>query len=238
VAALFALSWAFLPGFGVVDMLAGWWPDWPRALEGGWGACATFLVAVPFAAVAVTGRTAGGRSQLWVLLAALAVTTAAAKEPELLLFVGLLAVQLGIVGLVGGRSGRVEGAPSRALLVVGLAGVVPWMVFALRMWRANRLGAPVDVSIGIDHFALQGALGVALAALPLVAAFDSRMRPLVATAGLAATYLGLVSLATRNEAGALSPAWAAAAIAWGAALAVAAILDGRIRGAEPVAAAG
>ena len=73
------------------------------------------------------------------------------------------------------------------------------------MWRANRLGAPVDVSIGIDHFALQGALALALAALPLFAAFDSRMRPLVGTAGLASAYLGPVSLAAPDAVGALSP---------------------------------
>jgi hypothetical protein len=93
------------------------------------------------------------------------------------------------------------------------------------MLRSNRAGVPVDVTNGIDHFAMQAALALAVAALPFLAAFEARMRPLVGTAGLAAAYLGAVSVAAPGAVGALSGTWAAAAIAWGAALLLVAVVE-------------
>jgi hypothetical protein len=224
LAAVFAAIW-LLPGFGIPDLIAAWWIDWPRVLEAGWGAFAALIVASAFAATAVTGGIACARTQLLVALGALVVSAAVGLEPQLLVAAAVLGGQAAILALVAGRIGRGTGRASPALLLVGATGVVPWCVYALRMWRSNRAGVPVDVTNGIDHFALQGALALALAALPFFAAFEARMRPLVGTAGLAAAYLGAVSLAAPGAVGAFSRVWAAAAIAWGAVLLLVAIVE-------------
>jgi hypothetical protein len=139
--------------------------------------------------------------------------------------VAVLGAESAILALIAGRIGRCVGRPSPALLLVGAAGMVPWCVYAFHMWRSNRAGAPVDVTNGIDHFAMQAALALAVAALPFLAAFEARMRPLVGTAGLAAAYLGAVSVAAPGAVGALSGTWAAAAIAGGAALLLVAVAE-------------
>ena len=97
-------------------------------------------------------------------------------------------------------------------------GVVPWLAYALDMWAANRDERPdSDITNGIDHYAVQGALGLALAVLPLLAgarpAADARS--LAVCAGIAAAYLGLVSFAWQDAAAGFGRAWSIAAMVWG-----------------------
>jgi hypothetical protein len=74
---------------------------------------------------------------------------------------------------------------------------------------------------------MQGALALALALLPVLAAFRPDVSPFVpACAGIAAAYLGLVSLAWQDSPGAFATAWSAAAIVWGLALVATASLRG------------
>jgi hypothetical protein len=233
LAGLFALSWLVLPGFGLIDLSVTWSADWPEALEAGWGLFSTVIVGAAFGLVAIRPRsTVPAVAQLVVATVALAVSTVVAKEGRLFVLAALLGLQTAIVaGPARGswpwhpRSSRA----SRPLLVVAAAGAVPWLVYALHMWALNRENrSDSDITLGIDHYSMQGALAVSLAVLPLLAALREEARALVAaSAGVAAFYLALVSLAWPNSAGALDKAWSAAAIAWALALLAGSLLQKR-----------
>ena len=98
------------------------------------------------------------------------------------------------------------------------------------MWSLNREGrADGDITMGIDHYSMQGALALVLVVLPLLAALRADLHPLVPVCtAAAASYLGLVSLAWPDAAGGLGRAWSIAAMAWGLAL-IAATFAHRIR---------
>lgn len=223
---LFALSWVVLPGFGAIDLSVTWNAEWPQVLEAGWGLFATVIVAASFARLAVgRGASMPAVSQLVVATSCLAASAVVAREAELLVLVALLGLETAIVaGLVAATlrhetQSRPPGLSRRLLLVAG-AGAVPWLAYALRMWSLNREDrTDSDVTLGIDHYSVQGALALLLAVLPVWAAARADLRPFVPVCtGIAASYLGLVSLAWPNAAGALGQAWSIAAIAWGLAL--------------------
>ena len=106
------------------------------------------------------------------------------------------------------------------LAAIAVLGVVPWLVYALHMWSLNRQDRfDSDVTNGVDHNSVQGALAVAVAVLAFVAAVIPLGRRLVGVcAGLAAAYLGLLSLAWHPTAGSFGTAWSVLCMAWGAAL--------------------
>jgi hypothetical protein len=219
-----ALSWLVFPGFGVADLWVTWSSEWQVVLEAGWGLFCAVLVGAAFVAVAARPRRcAAALVQLSVATAALALSAPAGAESPLVPLAGLLAVETALVAalalsLPGHQPVRpVVAAPSYPLLVLAVAGAVPWTVYAVAMYRANRAAAPLDVSVGVDHYAVQGALAVALVALALLAALWPRVRRhLGVSTGLAAAYLGLVSLAWPGMAGGYGPVWTALTIAWGA----------------------
>jgi hypothetical protein len=90
------------------------------------------------------------------------------------------------------------------------------------MYRLNRRDlSTADITIGIDHYSVQGALGLALASLAiLVAIWPEGRRYIGVSVGLAAAYLGLASLAWHPTPGSFSQAWSTVCMAWGAAIAV------------------
>ena len=234
LAALFAVGWFVLPGFGLIDLSVTWSASWPEVLEAGWGLFSTVIVGAAFLLVTLRPRLwLAAASQLAVATTALAVSAAAARESRVFWLAGVLALEtatvcglaLGTVHRHAGRRSRTE--PRRGLLLVlAAAGAGPWLAYALHMWASNRQGRPGDVSLGIDHYAVQGALALALAALPVAAAvIRAELLPFVpACAGIAAAYLGLICLAWPDAQGGLGHAWSAAAMAWGLALLVAAVL--------------
>jgi hypothetical protein len=116
------------------------------------------------------------------------------------------------------------------LLVLAAAAAVPWLLHAAEMYRRNRANVfewHGDITMGTDHYAVQGALAVALVVLSLLAACWPRgRRHLGGIVGLAAGYLGLVSLAHPTYDAALGTAWSALAIAWGGAVALLSVLPG------------
>jgi hypothetical protein len=115
------------------------------------------------------------------------------------------------------RSALVPRGPSAPMVALVALGIVPWLAYAVDMWAANREGRPdSDITNGIDHYAVQGALGLALAVLPTLAALRPALTPLAPVcAGIAAGYLGLVSFAWEDAAGGFGRTWSAAAMAWG-----------------------
>jgi hypothetical protein len=128
------------------------------------------------------------------------------------------------------------------LLVVAATGLVPWLAHAWRMFRANRgdAGTVIDeITMGIDHHAVQGGLALALAALSLLAASWPRgRRYLGISVGLCAGYLGLVSLAFPANWAGFEPLWSGLCIAWAVAVATLALtadwLETRQLGGEVV----
>ena len=110
----------------------------------------------------------------------------------------------------------------RPLLVLAALGIVPWLVHAERMFASNRRNAGVligDVTMGVDHYAVQGALALALVALSLLAACWPRGRRYLGTSvGLCAGYVGLVSFAFPSTWAGLSPLWSVLCMAWAAAI--------------------
>jgi hypothetical protein len=221
LALLFAASWIVFPGFGLVDLSVTWSADWPQVLEAGWGLFFTVLVGVAFAVIAARPRSAGpALAQLAVATLALAVSVLAGREAALTWVAVLLAVETLLVAWLRGHVPRRPAASRGAdapMLVLAALGVVPWLAYAVDMWARNREGRPdSDVTNGIDHYAVQGALGLALAVLPALAALRPALIPLAPScAGIVAAYLGLVSFAWEDAAGGFGRAWSAAAIAWG-----------------------
>jgi hypothetical protein len=236
-AATFALSWLTFPGFGVPDLLVSWNPEWAVVLEAGWGLFSAIVVASAFVVLAFRPERPGpALVQLSMAVAALVVSAAAGGEAPLLPLAAGLAVQTALaIGLAARLPGReavrpVGLAPSLPLLVLAVLGAVPWCAYAAAMYSANRAESPVDVSVGIDHFAVQGALALALVALVALAAVWPRgRRQLGLTAGVAAAYLGLVSLAWPGQPGQLGQTWSILALAWGLAVASAAVAGPRLQ---------
>jgi hypothetical protein len=208
-----------------------WSAEWPQVLEAGWGLFATVIVGAAFVLVAVRpGATPTAVAQLAVAAGALIFSALVAKETGLLWFGAALVLQTAIVGLLSGNvwpgRWRSRTPVSRPLLLLGLLGAVPWLVYAAHMWSLNReRRADADLTIGIDHYSMQGALALALALLPLLAAVRPPLRPFAPVcAAVAALYLAVVSLAWPDAAAALTGPWSLAAGAWGLALLATAII--------------
>jgi hypothetical protein len=165
LAVLCALTWLVLPGFGLIDLSVTWDPGWPVVLEASWGVFMTVLVGGSFLTVAVhPRRSAPAFVVLVVALAAMLAAAAAGLEWQLLGYAAVLVVELPVLFLAPGRE-RVRPvvlAPWLPLVLVAVAGAVPWLVHAARMFGANRGDAgPVtsDVTMSVDHFAVQGRPG-------------------------------------------------------------------------------
>lgn len=225
LAVLWALSWLLLPGMGLIDLSVSWDEDWAVVLEASWGITMTVLVGGSFLAVAVRPQHARAAwATLGVTLACWLVAAAAGLEWPLLVFVALLAGQAALLlAVLPVRPHvRVRWSVAPALLLVASLAAVPWLVHAAGMWRANRRGAGValgEVTNGIDHHAVQGALALSLVVLPLLAAcWPEGRRFLGACAGLCAGYVGLVSVAFPGEWAGFSPTWSWACLGWAAAV--------------------
>ena len=89
------------------------------------------------------------------------------------------------------------------------------------MNRGDAGEAIQELTMGVDHHAVQGALAVALVALsPAAAVWPRGRRHLGLATGICAGYLGLVSFAFPATWAGFSPSWSALCMAWGAAVAV------------------
>jgi len=231
LAGLFALTWIVLPGFGMIDLTVTWSSTWPQVLEAGWGMFITFLVGVPFLAIAVRPRFPSGVLEtLLVSTFALMVSGVVALERGCFILGLIVAVELAVVSWRWdarfAHLGDAKGWDrlSSVFAVLSLASAVPWIVYALHMWSLNRQDQPdSDVTMGVDHYSVQGALGIAVlgVALMLVPAGEPAGRRLMGfCAGISAAYVGLVSLAWHPTQGSFGPVWSILCMAWGLALVV------------------
>lgn len=229
-AVVFALTWLVFPGFGLPDLAVTWNPAWAVALEAGWGLLFTVFVAAAFVRIAARPRRAAPAVvQLLCVAAALAVSAAASREWALVLVALAVAGEAFVVAFAPGREPLTAGGVrmDRPLAVLAGLAALPWLAYAHRMYAANRVGLPEDVTIGIDHYAVQGAVGLVLVVLSGTSACWVRGRRFVgAGVGLVAAYLGLVCLASPGTPGGFGPVWAALSMAWGIAFGTLAIVRG------------
>ena len=225
LALVLSLSWLVFPGFGLIDLSETWDPDWPVVLEASWGLFCTVVVGVPFLVVAASPRRSGpALVQLGCAAAVLAVAAVAGLEAPLAGLTALLAVELAVVAAFRAAPPLrpLRTALDVPLLLTAVLAAPAWLVHARHMAAANRLELlTADVTVGVDHYAVQAATALALVVLPVVAACWPRGRVLLCLSSAAvAAYLGLVSSAWPGAEAGFSPAWSAAAMAWGAALGV------------------
>ncbi len=238
ILAVFAMTWLLFPGFGVVDLTVTWDRAWPRVLEAGWGVFFTVLVGVPFIAVACfMQRAFGPTAQLCVTVAVLGISAVLAAETGLFVFTIVLAVEVVIacaptVHAMRGDQSLPRIVPHLLLTVVAVAGSGPWLVYAFHMFRLNRRGLDVfgeagrglettDITMGIDHYAVQGALGIAIAVLSVLAGLVPAVRRYVGVSvGLSAGYVGLVSLSAHPNPGSLSRVWSLLCLTWATAITI------------------
>ena len=227
LAAFFALTWFVFPGFGLIDLSVTWDPDWPVVLEASWGVVMTVLVGGAFLSVAVAPRrSAPSAAAVLVTLATWVVAAVVGLEWPLLGYVAVLLVEAALVAVLLPDRERLRPATrsvSVPLLVVAALGVVPGLVLAEDMLAANRRGAGLaigDVTMGVDHYAVQGALALALPTLALLAAVWPRgRRYLGIVVGLCAGYVGVVSYAFPTSWESFSPVLSVVCVAWAAAVA-------------------
>jgi hypothetical protein len=237
-AGLFAVSWIVLPGFGAIDLAVTWNSDWPQVLEAGWGLFSTVIVGAAFLHFAVRPRRSKSVARQLVLATlALAGSAVVADEGRLLWFAAALALETAIVSTLSrplwrdglGSRGRID--LSRPLLLLAGVGAVPWLAYALDMWALNREGRiDADITIGIDHYSMQGVLALALVLMSCLAAVRADVRPFTpACAGVAAFYLGLVSVVWQDAAAGFDTFWSIAAVVWGSALVLVPLLPLALR---------
>ena len=242
LAGLSTLTWWVLPAMGVIDLTVSWDPDWPVMLEAGWGLLCTVGLGTPFLVAALLPRLArAALVQVLVVTVALAVGAVGGQEPQMWWLFVQLAIEVPVLWLLArGAADAADASRSPALLVLAVLAAPAALSYAWSMLADNRaLHFDGDITNGTDHYAVQGALGLALVLLPAVAGLDlgrtaARGRRLLGTsAAVMAGYLGLVGYSWVDVDADLGDAVGLGAMAWGAAVVVAAWWPARSTAAEP-----
>lgn len=237
LAVFYALLW-LLPGFAIIDLTVTWSRTWPVMLEAGWGLMFGAVVAAPFIGLAGTPNSTPAILHLTVVCVVIAIAAALSLAWEAAVLDAVLAVQIASLVLVGSpRSWRGLGPPrlSVPLALLAVLGLGPWSAYALEMFAADRENRPDrDITNGVDHYAIQGALALALVALTALAAgWPKQFLPAAVGVAVSAMYLGIVSATHQGTPGGFSTTWSWAAVLWGAAVLAAALLS-RYEWPQPV----
>jgi hypothetical protein len=243
LAGIFAISWFLVPGFGITDLTVTWNPDWPQVLEAGWGVFMTFFVGVPFAAIAIRPAPPPAAAiQLYVAGTTLVISAIAAAEWALIIWGLAVTIETAIVTGIPRHWPFAVPTPTSwlPLAALGLIGAGPWLAYAAQMWDFNRQDRfDTDITMGIDHYSVQGGYGVAALALVAIAALWPAGRRLIGTCvGISAAYLGLVSWAWHPTPGSFNQTWSILGIVWGAGVAVLAFIPTTTAGRARVASSG
>lgn len=199
---------------------------WAVPLEASWGALFTFVIAGSYVWIALMpARAWPAVVQLGVAGAALAVGSVAGLDGRPLSVavpvVGSAVLFAWLTGEVAGRFPRTWSV-NLPYLLLAVVGALIWLPYALNAFGKSRAGAEGDITWGIEHWPVQGATGVALAAAAAAMAFWAPGRPLLRlTVSLSATLIGAADLAYPDRAGAMdNPGWGIAMVIWGTATAL------------------
>ena len=197
-------------------------------------------MAVPFGALARRPGTGLLLVQPLVVAAAVAVSAAVAGYPAQLLAAALLVAWVAVVAGLGRPVRRaVQPGPLRARpLRAGPAGLVlvaapAALVYAWQQVHDWQAAGSADITLGLDHRPMQGALGLALLGVAVLAALGagtraSGWRVPVWTVAVAASWLGLVSAAYPDLEGSLGRTLGVTVAVWG--LVFAALVEASVRG--------
>lgn len=211
---------------GVIDLLTlpGWVNqqyEWEVPLEASWGALFTFLVAGAFLWVALRpGRPWPAFLQLGICVVSLLLGTVAGTDWR------LLPVAVGVAGgglVVWWLLGRPPLPPGQrvearlSLLVVAAAGVLLWLPYVRVALERSRAGVLGSITQGVEHWPVQGAVGLALVLGAFALALCEPGRPLLRVAvSLSAVYIGMAELAYPDREGAMgSVVWGTGVTLWG-----------------------
>lgn len=217
VMALTALVW---PGYGLIDLSDTWNADGQPVLAGGWGLFLSVLVAVPFLVVVVRpNRAAPSIWTLWTACSSLLLAALWSWEPQLLvlllgLTIGTAAVAFpSVVERWHPVRLRLQIVPLAVIMVTG----APWLAYASQMASNNRQNRiDTDISVNVDHYSMQAAMGLAVLSLAILSASWPRGRRQIGTyIGVTAVYFGALSYRWVDYSGAVPRAWALAVICWG-----------------------
>lgn len=219
--------------FGLVDLgtvfgLANPQYLWAMSLEASWGSLLTFFVAAGFGWVAaLPSRPWPGFGLLVIAAASLVIAGVVFGDPGPLWLGGGVAVATGLVWVVlqPGRPSRGSGRPAALARVVAVLGVPLWLGYA---WNTSLAAGAAgvdqgDVTNGIDHWPVQVALGLAVAAGSAVLAGLPSPLPLWRCAfALSAGFVAYATIVFPDRAGAMPHLlWGVGIAVWGAAVALA-----------------
>lgn len=241
VALVAALFWGVL-FFGIIDLLVVPVQDEEffqfYLIETGWGLLYTLLVMLPLVLWAVRPGREVFLQQALAAAAAVLLCGLAALAPGQVFVAGLLAGSALAPAALAGQSLRpIRGSLSGSSPLLGGLAVVAAasaLVYAMRMVHASYTGAVDDDTLGLMHLPMQAAFGLALAGSASISvlaggANASGWRFSVVPAAASAVWLGVVSVVYPDHRGSLGTVGGTAAIAWGIAFAVAALLVRRNR---------
>lgn len=211
---------------GLIDLftLPGWVNQefvWEVPLEASWGALFTFFLAGAYLWVALFPRTPWpALVQLGVGGVALLVGAAAGTDWRPLAVAAGVAASAVALWRLTGRPPSTLASPwsvRPALLAVALLGLALWLPYALVAFERSRAGVLGSVTQGIEHWPVQGAVGVALVLGAFTLAVWADGRPLLRVAvSLSAVYIGMAELAYPDRDGAMeSLTWGIGVTLWG-----------------------
>jgi hypothetical protein len=232
LAILIAAAWAVL-GFALADLaVLLLWNPWfvgVFPLEASWGALLMFFVVVPCIHVAI-------RPDRWadllvtggIALASIVAGSVLAGDPATLILAGALAVCLAgiaVPGVIRSRSGAGDAGPpwhprlDLPLLVLAVAGAVLWAPYLVNA-TAGSDSLPRDITLGLDHWPVHIAAGIAIPLGALVAAVLGRLRTLAACASaLSSVSIGTAMAVSQGAPSATESAhWSVLSITWGTAV--------------------
>jgi hypothetical protein len=192
----------------------------------------TVLLAGAFAMTALRPRQfAVAAVQLVVVAFALVVSAVAGSESGAFVLGAFVLIEVSVLATLLPRVTDAAFSISVSWPLAATAAIAagPWLAYAGDMWAANREGrAPEEITIAINHWAIQGGLALAIASLAAVVALWAPGRRLIGVStAVVAIYLGVCSYRFPDAAGAYGPAWSALTVAWGVAIASLALLEGR-----------
>lgn len=230
LAALLALV-AAVPFFGLIDLgtvigLADPAYRWNVPLEASWGALFTFFLAVPYACIAGAERPGPACLQLIVTAAALAIAGVAGAEPRLLLTGVAVLASAALLTVLDPRvspAWRIDAVSDRPAVLLAVSGLAVWLPYTLSALARSRDGADGDeVTLGISHWPVQGAVGIALVLAAVAMVVRRPLRILRVTVVLTGALLAGTALAYPDRLGATEGSvWAVLALVWTAAVAAA-----------------
>jgi hypothetical protein len=219
---------ALVPAFGLIDLIGPWFlHEGNQVSDVGYGALAGVVLGVGFLSqLRSPERRIAGVQQLAMAVPAYLAAGALGRDPDFFPFAVVLALAVGATVALHPARRRflTPGTPRPLLGVLALAAVVPLLAYALGMARNQRADMlPVDSHGGLNQWAALTAAALAVLLIALLASLgtDGFAIPAWCAAGGVAAW-SVASLVYPDYPGAEGRWWAALALFWATAFAVAA----------------